>query len=123
VNMTSFRFNSEGDEVRKEKFGLSKIRRMFVGGSMHSDQHTSHTYSDQFNRPGPHPHTSHGNKQCVRKSYSYNHMDTGQDKRFTRHKPFLAFSSSIPPREDARPILYKVCGIWTVLISNIGGYS
>ena len=129
--MESCTDKGEGEEGRKEKlgkfqFGFHKLRNVFGGDFMNSDKHSTQQDSDHCNRHGPFtsygphtsfgPHTSYGphepygHKQSLSKSHSYNPMSAGQDPFFTRSKPFLAFSSSVPNREDKKPVSYKVCG-------------
>ena len=85
--MASFGFKFEGNDWRKDKFGLNKLRSLLIGGSAGSDQNI---------RSG---HTSSCKKQGVGKSYSYN-LSAGQDEGLSRNKPFLSFSSSVTDRES-----------------------
>ena len=89
--MASFGFKFEGNDWRKDKFGLNKLRSLLIGGSAGSDQNI---------RSG---HTSSCNKQGVGKSYSYNPVTAGQDEVLSRNQPFLSFLSSVTNRESCSP--------------------
>ena len=119
--MESCTDKGEGEEGRKEKlgkfqFGFHKLRNVFGGDFMNSDKHSTQQDSDHCNRHrpftsfGPHtsygPHEPYGQKHSLSKTHSYNPMSAGQDPFFTRNKPFITFSSSVPNREDKKP----VCG-------------
>ena len=84
--MASFGFNFEGNDERKDKFRLKKLRTLFTGGSASSDQNISRGQR----------------KQGVGKSYSYN-VSPGLDEGSSRNKTILSFSSSIPHRESFSP--------------------
>ena len=101
--MASFGFKFEGNDGRKDKFGLNKLRSL-LGGSASNDQNI---------RIGQkHPFYSH--KQGVSKSYSYNQVSAAQDEGLSRNKPVLSFSSSVTdrqsfkPSENNQPDFYKV---------------
>ena len=81
--MASFGFKFEGNDWRKDKFGLNKLRSLLIGGSAGSDQNI---------RSG---HTPSCKKQGVGKSYSYNPVSAGQDQGLS--------SSSITDRESFSP--------------------
>jgi len=81
----------EGNFIKKEKFGLSKLRGLLLGGSVVSGQNIRREFVDYS------PDTSPGHKQSVSKSVSHNHVSaTGIA---ARHQ---SFSSSVPDREDWR---------------------
>jgi len=129
--MDSCAHKGEGEEGRKEKFqfGFHKLRNVFGSDFMTSDKHSNHHVSDHCNRHAPKTsygahssygpqtsygaHTSYGRKQTLSKSHSYNPMSAGQDAFFTRNKPFLRFSSSVPNREEIRPISYNKSSMQT----------
>ena len=81
--MASFGFNFEGNDERKDKFRLKKLRTLFTGGSASSEQKISRGHK----------------KQGVGKSCSYN-VSPVLDEGSSRNKPILSFSSSIPDRES-----------------------
>ena len=84
--MASFGFKFEGNDGRKDKFGLNKLRSLLIGGSASNGQNISRGHR----------------KQGVSKSYSY-YVSAGQDKGLSRNKPILSFSSSIPDRKSFSP--------------------
>eukprot|EP00092_Neocalanus_flemingeri_P102979 GFUD01131724.1.p1 GENE.GFUD01131724.1~~GFUD01131724.1.p1 ORF type:complete len:256 (-),score=86.36 GFUD01131724.1:36-803(-) len=108
--MASFNFKREKEKGGKFQFGFNKLRNVFGGSSINTNLHTTHQDSDQLNRLEHleySPHTPSGYKQSVRQSQSCNPMSAGQDTFFTRNKPVMQFSSSVPAREDMRPDKYK----------------
>jgi len=85
----------EGNFVKKDKFCLSKLRSLLVGGSVVSGQNIRREFVD-FS-----PDTSPGHKQSVSKSVSHNQVSAaGRTAR--HHAARESFSSSVPDREDFR---------------------
>jgi len=84
----------EGNVVKKEKFCLSKLRSLLVGGSVVSGQNIRREIVDFF------PNTSPGHKQSVRKSVSHNQVSAGRAVRHLAARE--SFPSSVPDREDCR---------------------
>ena len=94
----------EGNSVKKEKFGLSKLRGLLLGGSVVSGQNIRREFVDYS------PDTSPGHKQSVSKSVSHNQVSAAC--RAARHQAAREpFSSSVPDREDCSrdSHAHKVC--------------
>jgi len=107
--MASFVLKMEGNDVKKEKFGLSKLRSLLVGGSVSSEQNI---------RGG----ASSGHKQSVSKSVSHSQVSAG--RAAARHQTAReTFSSSVPDREDYRRDSHKGISLMTVPTHSMLAFS